>query len=132
MSIHFLYVYIRRTAGRLCSGQVITEPAAAVKELIENALDAGATKIRVECENGGMTRISVSDNGSGISEANLKKCALGHYTSKLEQLSDLEHHNEYGFRGEALHALATVGTLTIRTRCKVGGIRQIRLFRLLI
>jgi DNA mismatch repair protein PMS2 len=80
---------------------------------------SGTTKINIEAEGDGLTSISVKDNGFGISPKNTQLCALGHCTSKLGALSDLSHHTDYGFRGEALHSLCTVGNVTVRTKCEV-------------
>ncbi|KAG0218911.1 hypothetical protein B0O80DRAFT_504572 [Mortierella sp. GBAus27b] len=100
---------------RICSGQVILDMATAVKELIENSLDAGATSIAVRFKQHGLDQITVTDNGSGISDADLGNLALKHYTSKLRSFGDLEHVRSFGFRGEALSSLCAFATLVVTT-----------------
>ena len=91
----------------------------AVKELLENALDAGATKITVRLVDNGMELIEVKDNGSGIDSENFEKVAMRHATSKISKFDDLEKLDTFGFRGEALAALAAISTLKMTTKC--GG-----------
>lgn len=90
---------------KICSGQVIVDLASAVKEMVENAVDAGASVIEVKLKNMGVDSIEVSDNGMGIDPCNYEGIAMKHHTSKLADFSDVYKIDSYGFRGEALNAL---------------------------
>ena len=103
---------------RICSDQVIIDLQSALKELIENALDAGASKIDVRLKEHGVELLEVADNGKGIPVASRAGVALRHHTSKLEEFDDLQRLRSFGFRGEALNSLATLATLSISTRTK--------------
>ncbi|GKB56203.1 DNA mismatch repair protein PMS1 isoform X2 [Tanacetum coccineum] len=103
---------------RICSGQVILDLPSAVKELVENSLDAGATCIEVSLKEYGQDSFQVVDNGCGISPNNFKVLALKHHTSKLSDFPDLQSLTTFGFRGEALSALCNLGDLTVETRTK--------------
>ncbi|XP_076884827.1 DNA mismatch repair protein PMS1-like [Bidens hawaiensis] len=108
---------ISKTAiHRICSGQVILDLSSAVKELVENSLDAGATSIEVSLKEFGQESFQVVDNGCGISPHNFKALALKHHTSKLTDFPDLQSLTTFGFRGEALSALCNLGDLTVETR----------------
>lgn len=115
--IHFLSDEI---INKIAAGEVIERPASAVKELIENAIDAGATRIQVSIEEGGKKKIQVTDNGKGMSAADLDICYLRHTTSKLHNADDLFHLQTNGFRGEAVASIAAVSKLTI-TSCTEDG-----------
>ena len=102
---------------RICSGQVVVDLATAVKELIENSLDAGATVIEVKLKEFGVDSIEVTDNGGGIDPSNYAGLALKHHTSKLRAFSDLASVSSFGFRGEALNALCELsGKFSVTTR----------------
>lgn len=101
--------------NRIAAGEVVDRPSSAVKELVENALDAGARRIKVKLEGGGLDLISVEDDGCGMVDEDLRKCWLRHATSKMEHFEDLAQVGTYGFRGEALSSLASVAHLRIDT-----------------
>ncbi|MBE7638501.1 DNA mismatch repair endonuclease MutL [Sneathiella sp. P13V-1] len=103
--------------NQIAAGEVIERPASAVKELVENAIDAGATRIDVVMRNGGRSLLSVTDNGKGMSEDELALCFERHATSKLPD-EDLVHIQHLGFRGEAIPSIASVSRMTISTRTK--------------
>lgn len=101
---------------RICAGQVILDLSSAVKELVENSLDAGATSVEIALKEYGLESFQVIDNGSGISPQNFKVLALKHHTSKLLDFPDLQLLTTFGFRGEALSSLCALGDLTVETR----------------
>ncbi|XP_065861318.1 DNA mismatch repair protein PMS1 [Euphorbia lathyris] len=103
---------------RICAGQVILDLSSAVKELVENSLDAGATSIEIALKDYGQEWFQVIDNGCGISPNNFKVLALKHHTSKLADFHDLQSLTTFGFRGEALSSLCALGELTVETRTK--------------
>ncbi|XP_050351845.1 mismatch repair endonuclease PMS2 [Nymphalis io] len=106
------------TVHKICSGQVVLSLAVAVKELVENSLDAGATNIDIRLKNFGIDLIEVTDNGSGVTEDNFLALTLKYHTSKLNDYSDLLGVSSFGFRGEALSSLCSLADLTITTRHK--------------
>ena len=106
--------------NRIAAGEVIERPASAVKELVENAIDAGASSIEVIAQNGGLSLLRVSDDGCGMDEADLALCVERHATSKLAA-GNLQDIRTLGFRGEALPSLGSVGRLRIVTKPRAGG-----------
>lgn len=102
--------------NKIAAGEVVESPASVVKELVENALDAKATRIEVQISNGGKSSILIRDNGCGMSEADLDLCYLPHTTSKLASAEDLFHLTTNGFRGEAVASIAAVSKLSITSR----------------
>ncbi len=104
------------TIHKIAAGEVIERPANVVKELVENSLDAGATKIRIQLEDGGKQLIRVSDDGSGMRREDAEACFLAHTTSKIRKVEDLEEVVSFGFRGEALCSMGSVSQLSIETR----------------
>lgn len=107
-----------QTANGIAAGEVIERPASVVKELMENALDAGASSIHCDIEQGGIRLIRVSDNGKGMSREDVDLAFLPHATSKLSSLSDLESLQSMGFRGEALASIAAVSRVRLCSREK--------------
>ncbi|KAL1525310.1 hypothetical protein AB1Y20_020171 [Prymnesium parvum] len=103
---------------RICSDQVIIDVQSALKELLENALDAGARRLDIRLKEYGVELLEVADNGAGVAAGNLDALALRHHTSKLVEFDDLQALRSFGFRGEALNSLARLGTLSVSTRTK--------------
>ena len=103
-------------ANLIAAGEVVERPASVVKELLENAVDAGASKVTVEIRDGGMTFLRVTDNGCGMSAEDAKTAFLRHATSKLRSAEDLAAINTMGFRGEALAAIASVSRIDLMTK----------------
>ncbi|XP_074518976.1 mismatch repair endonuclease PMS2 [Halichoeres trimaculatus] len=113
----------KHSVHQICSGQVVLTLATAVKELVENSIDAGATNIDVRLKESGTELVEVSDNGKGVEEANFEGLTLKHHTSKLRDFSDLIHVETFGFRGEALSslcALSDLGVVTCHESSQVG------------
>ncbi|UDQ96786.1 DNA mismatch repair endonuclease MutL [Lentisphaerota bacterium WC36G] len=103
-------------ANKIAAGEVIDRPASVVKELVENSLDAGATKITVRVEKAGTKLISVTDNGCGMSEEDLLLCLEQHATSKIKDAKDIEEVLTFGFRGEAIPSIASISQFHLKSR----------------
>lgn len=113
---HVVQLLDINTANQIAAGEVVEKPASVVKELVENALDAGASQIDVTTYGGGTEYIRVVDNGCGMSEANTRLAVLRHATSKIVKAEDLMSLKTLGFRGEALPSIASVSNFTLLTR----------------
>src|SRR6056297_2523080 len=110
------------TVRQIAAGEVVERPSSVVKELVENSLDADADRIDVTVEEGGIDRIAVSDDGIGMSEADLRTAVREHTTSKIEDADDLDSGvTTLGFRGEALHTIGAVSRTTIRSKPRDGA-----------
>lgn len=110
--------------NRIAAGEVVEKPCSVVKELVENSIDSGASDISVCIERGGLGKIEVTDNGSGIEFDELKNALLAHATSKISKLEDLDNIGTLGFRGEALSSIASVSEIEIISKtpdCEFGG-----------
>ncbi len=112
----------KTVANMIAAGEVVERPASAVKELIENAVDAGATRVTVEIRRGGVAYLRVSDNGSGMTREDAKTSLLRHATSKVRTAEDLAAIGTLGFRGEALSSIAAVSHMEITTRTAEDGV----------
>ena len=108
------------TASKIAAGEVIERPSGVLKELLENAVDAGSTAVNIDIEGSGRTLIRVNDNGRGMDGEDLKLSVLRHATSKIHTFNDLNTLQTFGFRGEALYSVAAVSRMTL-TSCTAGG-----------
>ena len=106
------------TIDKIAAGEVIERPASIVKELVENAIDAGATHVTIEIEEGGISLIHITDDGSGIMKEDIRNAFLRHSTSKIRNVEDLLHITSLGFRGEALSSIAAVTKVEVITKTK--------------
>lgn len=106
----------QNTIDKIAAGEVVERPSSVVKELVENAIDAGATAVTVEITDGGKKLIRITDNGSGMEEDQIPLAFLRHATSKIEKVEDLEHIASLGFRGEALSSIAAVSQVELITK----------------
>ena len=105
-----------KTANAIKAGEVIERPVSVVKELVDNSVDAGASSVKIEFENGGISLIRVSDNGIGMDAEDARKCFLIHATSKITSVEDIYDLSTQGFRGEALASIAACSDLTVTTK----------------
>jgi len=103
-----IHVLPERVANQIAAGEVIQRPASAIKELLENAVDAGATSVKVIVKDAGKTLLHVIDNGCGMSKSDAEKCLMRHATSKIQKTEDLFNIRTMGFRGEALASIAAI------------------------
>ena len=120
-----IHVLDNGTIDKIAAGEVVERPASVIKELVENAIDAGATAVTVEIKEGGIEFIRVTDNGGGIEKSEVRNAFLRHATSKISQVSDLLTLHSLGFRGEALSSIAAVSKVELitKTREDMTGIR---------
>jgi len=107
------------TSNKIAAGEVVERPLSVVKEMMENSIDSGATKITIEILDGGETLIRITDDGSGIHPEDVEKAFLPHATSKIETIDDLYKLKSLGFRGEALASIASVAKVNLKT--KIGS-----------
>ena len=118
MHLQKIQLLDQKTINKIAAGEVVESPKSVVKELTENAMDAGASTVTVEIQDGGISYIRVTDNGCGIPKEQVKEAFLRHATSKLAQIEDLEHIDTMGFRGEALASIAAVAQVEMTTKTK--------------
>lgn len=111
-----IHVLDQITIDKIAAGEVIERPASIVKELVENAIDAGATSVKIEIKDGGISFIRITDNGCGIPQDEVQRAFLRHSTSKIETVEDLSHIASLGFRGEALSSIAAVTRTELITK----------------
>ena len=104
------------TINKIAAGEVIERPASVVKELVENSIDAGATKIDIEVKNGGISYIRITDNGNGIAPDDIEIAFEKHATSKIRNAEDIENVLTMGFRGEALASIAAISRVEMFSR----------------
>lgn len=111
-----IYLLPEHISNQIAAGEVVQRPANIIKELVENALDASATQIQVFIEEAGKKILRITDNGTGMSEADARLCFTKHATSKLQKIEDLNHIHSMGFRGEALAAISAVAKVSLKTK----------------
>lgn len=115
-----IHVLDEKTASQIAAGEVIERPAGVLKELLENAVDAGATSVHITIEGAGRNLIRINDNGKGMSAQDLELCVKRHATSKIQSFDDLTSLETFGFRGEALYSIAAVSKMTLAS-CQEGA-----------
>src|ERR1041385_1402942 len=116
-----IHVLSEHVANKIAAGEVVERPASVLKELLENCLDAGASKVRVYVEKAGRKLIRVIDDGCGMSPQDMRASILRHSTSKITSLEDLDRLATYGFRGEALYSIAAVSRMSLSSCVKGMG-----------
>lgn len=124
---HAIQILDERLISQIAAGEVVERPASVVKELVENALDAGASTIRVELEEGGKRRIKVVDDGRGMGSEDALLAFDRHATSKISSFEDLQRVGTLGFRGEALSSIASVARVTLQTATDPGDGHRVRI-----
>ncbi len=122
-----IHVLSKETIDKIAAGEVVERPSSVVKELLENAIDAGSAAVTVEIKEGGISFIRVTDNGCGIDKTQVQKAFLRHATSKIQSAEDLAHIVSLGFRGEALSSISAVSRMELITKTKedLTGIRYL-------
>ncbi len=111
--------------NKIAAGEVVERPANVIKELLENSIDAGADEVKIELTDSGLTKIKISDNGSGMNREDLLLSYKRHTTSKINKESDLNNITSLGFRGEALASIAEVSNLKIKTKTIDSEVRHL-------
>lgn len=127
MNLRKIAVLDQHTIDKIAAGEVVERPSSVVKELVENAIDAGATAVTVEIADGGKKLIRITDNGGGMERDQVPLAFLRHATSKIEKVEDLEHIASLGFRGEALSSIAAVAQVELitKTPSALSGVRYV-------
>ncbi len=103
-------------SNKIAAGEVIQRPSSVVKELLDNAIDAGADQLKIVIQNAGRTLIQVTDNGCGMGQEDIRLCFEQHATSKIQDVDDLFRVRTLGFRGEAMASIASVAQVTLKTK----------------
>lgn len=126
-NVRKIAVLDQHTIDKIAAGEVVERPSSVVKELVENAIDAGATAVTVEIAEGGKKLIRITDNGGGMEREQIPLAFLRHATSKIEKVEDLEHIASLGFRGEALSSIAAVSQVELitKTPTAISGVRYV-------